>query len=64
MVSAIDNRTILIIGSGFSGSLLATILAKSGVKVILIDRQSHPRFAIGESSTPTATLILKSLIKR
>ena len=64
MVSAIDNRTILIIGSGFSGSLLAAILAKSGIKVILIDRQSHPRFAIGESSTPTATFILKSLIKR
>ncbi|MCR9296528.1 MAG: NAD(P)-binding protein [bacterium] len=48
-----------IIGSGFAGSLLAWILAKSGQQVMLIDRQQHPRFAIGESSTPVANLLLE-----
>ena len=54
---------IMIIGSGFGGSILAAILAKAGITVVLVDHQSHPRFAIGESSTPTATFILKSLVK-
>ena len=61
---AIDNRKMMIIGGGFGGSLLAAILAKSGITVVLIDRKSHPRFTIGESSTPTASFILKALVKR
>jgi len=52
----------LVVGAGFSGSLLAAILARRGKRVTLIDRQLHPRFMIGESSTPAASLILRSLI--
>lgn len=52
---------ILILGSGFGGSLLATILSQSGKSVALVDRQSHPRFAIGESSTPLADQTLADL---
>ncbi len=52
---------IAIIGSGFSGSILAWILAKKGRRVALIDAQHHPRFAIGESSTPIADLMLRRL---
>ena len=55
---------VAIIGAGFSGSLLAWILAKQGRSVALIDRQSHPRFAIGESSTPLADLTLRRLGER
>jgi tetracycline 7-halogenase / FADH2 O2-dependent halogenase len=55
------NTEIAVIGSGFAGSLTAAILQKCGRACILIDRARHPRFAIGESSTPTAGLILKSL---
>lgn len=51
----------VVIGSGFAGSLLATILQTQGRRVAIIDRTSHPRFAIGESSTPAASLILSSL---
>ena len=52
----------LVVGAGFSGSLIAAILTCGGKQVTLIDRQRHPRFMIGESSTPTASLILQKLI--
>ena len=52
---------ILILGSGFGGSLLGMLLAKSGRRVALIDRAAHPRFAIGESSTPLADTTLAQL---
>ncbi len=54
----------LIIGAGFGGSLLAAILAKSGRSVILADRSVHPRFAIGESTTPLADATLLRLALR
>ncbi|MCA9047006.1 MAG: NAD(P)-binding protein, partial [Planctomycetaceae bacterium] len=47
-----------ILGSGFGGSLCAAMLAKRGRSVVLVDAARHPRFAIGESSTPLADLIL------
>jgi len=52
---------IAIIGAGFAGSILARILAKHGRSVALIDAVDHPRFAIGESSTPIADKILRRL---
>ncbi len=55
---------VAILGSGFSGSITALILQQAGLKTLLIDRVSHPRFAIGESSTPAANLILRSLSDR
>ena len=55
---------VLIIGSGFGGSLTALILDRIGLSTLLVDRDSHPRFAIGESSTPAADLILSDLAQR
>lgn len=52
---------ILIAGAGFGGALLALILKKQGHDVLLIERGTHPRFAIGESSTPIADMILRGL---
>lgn len=52
---------VAIIGAGFSGSILAWILASRGRSVVLIDSQTHPRFAIGESSTPIADRLLARL---
>ncbi len=51
----------VIIGSGFSGSILGQILARSGWRIAIVDRAKHPRFAIGESSTPTADFLLAYL---
>ena len=50
---------VLIVGAGFGGSLLAQILAKSGKQVALVERGSHPRFAMGESTSPLTNLLLE-----
>lgn len=55
---------VAILGAGFGGSLTALLLARIGLRPVLIDRGSHPRFAIGESSTPSANLILRDLAAR
>jgi len=54
---------VIILGSGFGGSLLGLLLAKTGRSVVTIDRSSHPRFAIGESSTPLADAALADVAK-
>ena len=55
---------VAIVGSGFGGSLTALGLLKRGRRVALIERGRHPRFAIGESSTPLANLMLEELADR
>jgi FADH2 O2-dependent halogenase len=55
---------IAVLGSGFAGSLLAMIARRLGHSVVLIERGTHPRFAIGESSTPMANLLLEELAQR
>ncbi len=50
---------VLIVGAGFGGSLLAQILAKAGLQVVLIERGAHPRFAMGESTSPLTNLLLE-----
>jgi FADH2 O2-dependent halogenase len=55
---------VAIVGSGFSGSLAALALSERGKRVALIERGRHPRFAIGESSTPLANLMLEELADR
>ncbi len=55
---------IVVLGSGFGGSLLSLILNQLDYRVALIDKGSHPRFAIGESSTPLADFVLSDLARR
>jgi tetracycline 7-halogenase / FADH2 O2-dependent halogenase len=55
---------IAIIGSGFSGTLLAMIARRTGRSVMLLDRGAHPRFAIGESTAPLMNLIIEQLADR
>lgn len=60
-----ENKTdiydYLIAGSGFAGSITAMALANSGYRVCLLEKNKHPRFAIGESSTPIADMIMRDL---
>jgi len=61
----IDLETdVAVVGSGFGGSLTALVLQRAGLRTALIDRASHPRFIIGESSTPVANLMLARLAAR
>src|SRR5262249_8828969 len=55
---------VAIVGSGFAGSLMARVLAVLGYDVVLLERGAHPRFAIGESSTPLANLSLERIGQR
>jgi FADH2 O2-dependent halogenase len=52
---------VAIVGSGFAASLLARALTVIGYDVVLLERGMHPRFAIGESTTPLANLSLERL---
>jgi FADH2 O2-dependent halogenase len=55
---------IAVVGSGFAGSLLAIIARQLGRSVILIEKGTHPRVVIGESSTPLSNLLLEELTTR
>ncbi|HKA37985.1 MAG TPA: FAD-dependent oxidoreductase [Thermoanaerobaculia bacterium] len=55
---------VAIVGSGFAGSLLAMACRRLGRSVVLVERGSHPRFAIGESSSPLANLLLEEICDR
>lgn len=43
---------VLIIGAGPSGSVAASLLAKQGHRVVVLERECFPRFSIGESLLP------------
>jgi FADH2 O2-dependent halogenase len=52
---------VIIVGSGFAGSIMAMILRRLGRSVAILEKNRHPRFAIGESSTPLTNLLLEEL---
>lgn len=55
---------LAVVGAGFAGSLTTLIARRLGLSVALIERHRHPRFAIGESSSPLANLLLEELSDR
>ncbi len=58
------NADVAIFGSGFGGSITALMLDSIGLAPVVLDKASHPRFTIGESSTPTGNMILRDLADR
>jgi len=55
---------VAILGSGLSGSMVAAVLAKQGINVVLIDGETHPRFAVGESTIPHTSLLISLLAEK
>ncbi|MBI1722721.1 MAG: tryptophan 7-halogenase [Gemmatimonadetes bacterium] len=43
---------VVVIGGGPGGSLGATYLARKGYDVVLLDKEKHPRYRVGESLIP------------
>ena len=64
MSAARRRHEVAVIGGGFGGTLVAMCLASQGRSVVVLERGRHPRFAIGESTTPLANLVLKGLCER
>lgn len=45
-------RDVIVIGGGPAGSTAATLLARQGLSVTLLERERFPRFQVGESLLP------------
>jgi flavin-dependent dehydrogenase len=52
---------VIVIGGGPGGSTAASILAKAGRSVLIIEREEFPRFHIGESLLPASMPIFKKI---
>jgi hypothetical protein len=52
---------VLIIGGGPAGSTAAALIAAQGKSVVLLEKDAHPRFHIGESLLPRNLAILERL---
>ncbi len=52
---------VLVVGGGPAGSTVATLLAGRGERVLLVEKDHHPRFHIGESLLPMNVPLLEEL---
>lgn len=60
-----DNQfDVAILGSGLAGSTLAACLSRNGANVLLLDAGQHPRFAIGESTIPYTSMLMRLVAER
>lgn len=59
-----EDYDVVILGTGLAGSVLGSALAKAGIRVLLLDAGSHPRFAIGESTVGYTLVHLRMIAHR
>lgn len=50
---------VLIIGAGPAGSLAAALLQREGFRLLVVEKQTFPRFVIGESMLPSSMGLLE-----
>jgi len=51
-------RTVVVVGGGPGGSTAAALLARNGVDVLLLERDTFPRYHIGESLAASCQVIM------
>ena len=52
---------VLVVGGGPAGSTVAALLAQRGERVVLVEKEKHPRFHIGESLLPLNLPLIEKL---
>jgi len=52
---------LAIVGGGISGCMLAAAMARNGVKVVVVESSTYPKFAIGESMILETSELMRSL---
>lgn len=62
--SRTHDTDVVVLGGGLAGSIAALCLVRQGLRVTLLEKGSHPRFALGESTTTPSSLWLKVLAER
>lgn len=55
------NCEVLVLGGGPGGAATAAFLARQGLEVVIVEKDAHPRFHIGESLLPHSLPILEEL---
>jgi FAD-dependent halogenase len=60
-MSSADDADLIVIGGGPAGTTLASLVAKQGHRVILLERAKFPRYQIGESTLPQTYGIFRHL---
>jgi len=56
-----SNTDVLIVGGGPAGSVAAAALARAGIGCVLMERDSFPRYHIGESLLPSVLTVLDAI---
>jgi FADH2 O2-dependent halogenase len=64
LTDADQRYEVAILGAGIAGSMLAAVLARNGVRVLLVDAGMHPRFAVGESTIPYTSALVRLISAR
>lgn len=56
-----NSYEVIVAGGGSAGSTAATLLAQHGHRVLLLEKDRHPRFHIGESMMPRIEPVMQRL---
>lgn len=56
-----SEHDVVIIGGGPAGSLLASLLAREGRSILLLEKDIHPRDHVGEALTPSTNVVFEQI---